>query len=130
MKEIVNKGKSWIFNAIQVVLFVTMVYIDIKRCSGTGDQWAAANLNIWWILGVLILMHYGLRNLKKWWVPVISAASAAMLIAVYVLLWKKPNAPYIELFTITINIWVLGLAGALFLLSCMDWVKKSKENGL
>lgn len=130
MKEIVNKGKSWIFNAIQVVLFVTMVYIDIKRCSGTGDQWAAANLNIWWILGVLILMHYGLRNLKKWWVPVISAASVAMLIAVYVLLWKKPNAPYIELFTITINIWVLGLAGALFLLSCMDWVKKSKESGL
>ncbi len=129
MKEIVKKGKSWIFNAIQIVLFIVLVYIDIKRCSGTGDEWAAANLNIWWILGALILMHYGLRKLKNWWVLVISVASVTMLGAIRILLWEKPNVPYIELFTVTINIWVLGIAGACFLISSINGIKKNKQNG-
>jgi len=116
MKELWNKCRYHFVDVVQIVLFIFLIWIDLKRCSGTGDEWAAANQNIWWITASFVLLHYGMSAVKKWWVPMYLGTTLLFLILIRIFLWNAPYVPFIELSLTTVNIGVIGWATGVFIL--------------
>lgn len=130
MKDKWAKMKPFLLHAVRILLFMGLVIIDHKRCVGNGDEWAAANLNIWWILGVFALLHLGLRQMLRWWVALYGLLCAGIFAVIYLTLWEMPRSPYIELSIITLNFFVLGTAIGIYAMKRYDkWREFSKEKG-
>lgn len=116
---------------IHILLFASLIIVDVIRCDGNGAWWAAGNRVTGLVIGGLIILHFGIKDLRKWWVVVAGIMCLAIMPTVPLWWYYVPGFLRDEMILFIINIYVLGLAGYLLAKHYFNLIKsKPESNGI